>query len=604
MIEFMDHAEASHRIVVCVDVFWRFSCQVQHILLMACQTERRMWNVSHARAWIEPVAIVLCMAAVFVAGMTLRPGVLNASMLSQATPTAHPRLLPHVFGAVGHPKLDARFGRDPMASDERVTLNREILRGNVGGKTAQRDHHMHDDARNMLKSGGLVMIGCMGAILGFRLGNSCHVVPTIAVMSTSSMRSGMRMRWQRLKSALLTYRILHNNLNVPSNFVIPSGSDWPEDLWDMKLGATVVNIRHNGTYSSYRAELEEMGFNFDSQRTASGWETAKRALLAYKSLHGNLLVPKLFVIPKGREWPEDLWDMKLGRVVSNIRNNGQYSTNRTELEEMGFNFDSQRAAYGWETVKRALLTYKSLYGNLLVPKRFVIPKGGDWLEDLWDMKLGRVVSNIRNNGQYSTNRAELEEMGFNFDSRRTAYGWKTVKHALLTHKSLYGDLLVPYAFIIPKSREWPEDLWNMKLGIVVSNIRSHGQYSTNRAELEEMGFNFDSRRTAYGWEKVTSALLTYKSLYADLLVPQVFVIPKTRDWPEDLWNMKLGIIVSNIRSHGQYSTNRAELEEMGFKFDSRRTAYGWEKVTSALLTYKSLHGDLLVPQVFVMKPEN
>ena len=406
--------------------------------------------------------------------------------------------------------------------------------------------------------------------------------------------------WEKVTSALLTYKSLYADLLVPQVFVIPKTRDWPEDLWDMKLGIIVSNIRNNSQYSAYRSQLEEMGFKFDSQRTASSWETMKRALLAYKSLHGNLLVPKRFVIPKGREWPEDLWEIKLGCVVSNIRNNGQYSTYRSELEEMGFNFDSQRAAYGWETVKHALLTYKSLHGDLLVPQVFVIPKTRDWPEDLWDMKLGIIVSNIRSHGQYSTNRAELEEMGFKFDSRRTAYGWEKVTSALLTYKSLHGDLLVPQVFVIPKTRDWPEDLWDMKLGRVVSNIRNNGQYSTNRAELEEMGFKFDSRRTAYGWEKVTSALLTYKSLHGDLLVPQVFVIPKSREWPEDLWNMKLGIVVSNIRSHGQYSTNRAELEEMGFKFDSRRTAYGWEKVTSALLTYKSLYADLLVPQVFVI----
>ena len=179
----------------------------------------------------------------------------------------------------------------------------------------------------------------------------------------------------------------------------------------------------------------------------------KRALLAYKSLHGNLLVPKLFVIPKGREWPEDLWEIKLGCVVSNIRNNGQYSTYRSELEEMGFNFDSQRAAYGWETVKHALLTYKSLYGDLLVPLAFVIPTSRDWPEELWDMNLGIAVSNIRNDGQYSTNRTELEEMGFNFDSQRTASSWEMVKRALLAYKSLHGDVLVPYAFVIPKIRE-------------------------------------------------------------------------------------------------------------------------------------------------------
>ena len=76
---------------------------------------------------MEHVVIVLCIAAIFVAGMTLGRGVSNASMLSQATPIARPHLLPHVCGAVGRPKPDARYGRDPMASDVTVKSKLEIL---------------------------------------------------------------------------------------------------------------------------------------------------------------------------------------------------------------------------------------------------------------------------------------------------------------------------------------------------------------------------------------------------------------------------------------------------------------------------------------------
>uniref|UniRef100_A0A7S4G3U3 Helicase-associated domain-containing protein n=1 Tax=Eutreptiella gymnastica TaxID=73025 RepID=A0A7S4G3U3_9EUGL len=118
----------------------------------------------------------------------------------------------------------------------------------------------------------------------------------------------------------------------------------------MNLGFTVNSIRNNRAYSAYRAELEAMGFDFDSQSTAHGWENVKRALLAYKSLCRDLLVPVSFVIPKDADWPEELWDLKLGNTVYSIRNQGTYSTNRAELEEMGFDFDPQRTAHGWENV--------------------------------------------------------------------------------------------------------------------------------------------------------------------------------------------------------------------------------------------------------------
>ena len=444
------------------------------------------------------------------------------------------------------------------------------------------------------------MVSFLAAVLGVCLRSHWHVAAPIAVMPTGGKRSGNAHRWQKVKHALLAYKSLYDDLLVPRGFVIPKDADWPEELWDLKLGNTVRNIRNQGTYSTNRAELEEMGFDFDPQRAVYGWEKVKHALLAYKSLYDDLLVPSGFVIPKDADWPEELWDLKLGNTVDSIRNQGTYSTNRAELEEMGFDFDPQRAVYGWEKVKHALLAYKSLYDDLLVPQGFVIPKDADWPEELWDLKLGNTVNSIRNQGTYSTNRAELEEMGFDFDPQRAVYGWEKVKHALLAYKSLYDDLLVPSGFVIPKDADWPEELWDLKLGNTVRNIRNQGTYSTNRAELEEMGFDFDPQRAINGWEKVKHALLAYKSLYDDLLVPSGFVIPKDADWPEELWDLKLGNTVNSIRNQGIYSTNRAELEEMGFDFDPQRAVYGWEKVKHALLAYKSLYDDLLVPQGFVI----
>ena len=45
--------------------------------------------------------------------------------------------------------------------------------------------------------------------------------------------------------------------------------------------------------------------------------------------------------------------------------------------------------YGFDKIKAALCTYKSLHGNLLVSDMFVVPKNcSDWDPSLWGMKLG------------------------------------------------------------------------------------------------------------------------------------------------------------------------------------------------------------------------
>jgi hypothetical protein len=49
------------------------------------------------------------------------------------------------------------------------------------------------------------------------------------------------------------------------------------------------------------------------------------------------------------------------------------------------------SVYGFEKIKAALLTYKSLHGNLLVSDMFIVPENStDWDEELWGMKLGEV----------------------------------------------------------------------------------------------------------------------------------------------------------------------------------------------------------------------
>ena len=412
------------------------------------------------------------------------------------------------------------------------------------------------------------MVGFLAAVLSVCLRSHWHVAAPVAVMSTGGKRSGNGRRWEKVKRALERYQLLHHDVYVRRDFVVPENALWPEDLWGMKLGVTVSSIRNKGTYSTYRYELEDMGFDFDPQSTGRhGWENVKRALLAYKLLCRDLLVPQGFVIPENAHWPEDLWGMNLGFTVNSIRNNRAYSAYRAEPEEMGFHFDSQSTAHGWQNVKRALLAYKLLCCDLLVPVSFVIPENADWPEDLWGMKLGFSVNSIRNNGAYSTYRYELEEMGFDFDAQSTGHGWENVKRALLKYKSLHGDLLVRRGFVIPENAHWPKDLWGMNLGLTVYNIRNQGAYSAYRAELEAMGFDFDSQSTAHGWENVKRALLAYKLLCRDLLVPFNFVIPENADWPKDLWGMKLGFTVNKIRNNGAYSTYRDELEQMDFPFD-------------------------------------
>ena len=122
-----------------------------------------------------------------------------------------------------------------------------------------------------------------------------------------------------------------------------------------------------------------------------GFERVKRALLIFRGMRGeDLLVPFSFTVPTDdASWDTDLWDMKLGSIVS--RSEAKLTTKSTEGQElidMGFVFDQHIVFFRYEKVKRALLTYKSKSGDLLVSNRFVVPTDDEtWDEDLWGMKL-------------------------------------------------------------------------------------------------------------------------------------------------------------------------------------------------------------------------
>jgi hypothetical protein len=65
------------------------------------------------------------------------------------------------------------------------------------------------------------------------------------------------------------------------------------------------------------------------------------------------------------------------------------------------------------------------------------------------------------------------------------------------------------------------------------------------------------------FQKVYSALVTYKKIYGDLLVPQPFVVPdKSSDWPKESWSLRLGARVNAIRSQGTFVNNNPERRTM------------------------------------------
>ena len=92
--------------------------------------------------------------------------------------------------------------------------------------------------------------------------------------------------------------------------------------------------------------------------------------------------------------------------------------------------------------------------------------------------------------------------------------------------------------------------------------------------LSKLGFQLDAKAasTDLRYQKVYDALVRYKELYGDLVVPQPFTVPENSDdWPESTWGLRLGARVNAIRSQGTFVKSdplrKEELDELGFVWE-------------------------------------
>jgi hypothetical protein len=118
--------------------------------------------------------------------------------------------------------------------------------------------------------------------------------------------------YELLRSAFVRYSRLYGDLDLPSNFVVPvKNKDWPKETWGMMLGAIARRIRKGEYYVDKKEDLIAIGFEYKIVT----YKLVKSALLRYKDLNYHMLVPHRFIVPKVKEWRENMWGLKLGMYV-------------------------------------------------------------------------------------------------------------------------------------------------------------------------------------------------------------------------------------------------------------------------------------------------
>jgi hypothetical protein len=332
------------------------------------------------------------------------------------------------------------------------------------------------------------------------------------------------------------------------------------------------------------------------------YESALAVLRVYHAFHGNLVLPRRYIVPENVGYPEEWVGLDLASSVYNMkwwqRNIKERPERVHELNQLGFIWE--RLQPQWNIVLEALVTYHSLFGDVLVPSKFIVPHGDrQWPKATWGVPLGNCIYRIRSRNDFlsgpnsASRRSQLERLGFVWDvyEQRFDRFYCALRHFVLLHCHQTGrptPVRVPSTFVIPENDDqWPRDLWKYPLGAKCSAVRQKGLYVKNKPKrqqmLEQLGFRW-SGNANLSWLKVVHAAAIYSKIHhRDLDVPFKFVVPappkkiENHDddwpWPEHLWHFPLGQRLKEIRVTGAYlkgthgEERRRQLDALGFVWD-------------------------------------
>jgi hypothetical protein len=297
------------------------------------------------------------------------------------------------------------------------------------------------------------------------------------------------------------------DLLIPLDFIVPTDDKkWSKKYHGFKLGALVKQIRADvqreiGAFNKDDIQkLVELGFPL-SHHVAN----EKGVVLAFKTFKekfGHLNVVSggvnMFKIDKNDlSWPQETRGIALGKTLTDIRHKNCHKAIHKDLIELGVDLSQQTASPDFERVFKALSDYKAVHGDVLVPRKFVVPRGdAAYSENAWGLKLGLNLKSIRVDGAYSEHRDRLEALGVNFEVKKIdVRGFDVIYSALEAYKSVHGNLLVPQKFVMPQDDvSYPPETWGMKLGHNVNSIRNFNACSDHRIKLEELGVVFKNVR--------------------------------------------------------------------------------------------------------------
>jgi hypothetical protein len=347
-----------------------------------------------------------------------------------------------------------------------------------------------------------------------------------------------------------------------------------------------------------------------------------KALKVYHTTHGDLVMPRRYLVPDDPAYPIEWVGVDLASTVYNMKWWQQHVKQKRErVEELNrMEFLWERLQPEWNLVLESLITYSSLKGNVMVPSTFVVPYGDKkWPKATWGIPLGNCVFRIRHRDDFmrdessNSRRNQLNGLGFVWDVQehrfQRFYGalrhFARIEHVQSEDASHNTALRVPSTFVVPKNdKAWPKELWGYQLGAKTTAVRQKQLYVKGNPHRQKMLDNLrfqwhdGTGNASLGWLKVMHAAAIYSKMHhRHLDVPFNFKVPypskedpKLRvdtctavddaedvwPWPEYLWGLPLGQRLRDVRQKGAYlkgkngEMRRRQLDALGFNWEPQR----------------------------------
>lgn len=402
-----------------------------------------------------------------------------------------------------------------------------------------------------------------------------------------------KIKFSTLKSLemLKHFYILHNHSDVSSGFIVPSNhSHWPEHYWGQKLGLKVSWIRQKGRDFYYDRdsalvqELDGMKFRWDT-KVMMRYDFKMNLIQLYFQKYGNLSnIDKSFVVQLDDDsWPKQYRGLAVGKILSDLKpriskKSKKILTKKTYSRKSKLNIEKE-----WLPV---IKKYYALHQNLNMKWNYITPCNSSWPNRLQNSALGRFLTNIRYKGEEYYKREHpllhktLIQYQFRWQPKDSMKPFPEKVEILKKYYEINGHLNGLSNFVIPRDHEnWPQCYQGIRLGIMVSTIRSKGRsyyakkYPNECDELENLGFVWRMKLILSFEERVKLFSLYYK-VHGHLYIPTSYSIPhNSTSWNSNYWGVKLGMMFYNLQRSPQreiyqqaYPLLCNELEHMQFKW--------------------------------------